>query len=1287
MQGPDRQRAEFPMRLIVRFPMYARGLRHRSWCITALLAALVLAPLAAQAQIAFRNAASGSALGNGFRAAASSPAGTISFVNAGSQVAGTGSSITPSIPSGDQAGDLAVLIVAGRPSDTAEPAAPSGWSLRSSVLREVGSADLKIMTFYRVLTGGDSNPTVSLPSSWQSGGMSGQIAVWRGVHTSTPFDVADATGTSGASSTWTPPSITTATDGAWVVSAVATADDNDVDKDSANGFTSRMEGSSYDTTNGDDHAVALADKTQTSAGATTMVRWEQDNSASDPWVGITFALRPDPNALVIDQPSGTAQDDVMIASIGVRPSSTTITPPSGWTLVRRINNSNSNSNSLAVYRRVAGSSEPASYKWTLSGSNYAVGGIQSFFGIDTANPIDVENGQTTANGTAHATPSVTTTVANAMLVTSHTFSSNRSWSPPSGMTEAFDVSTGPDSSGGQAIEGNYDVQVSAGSTGTKTATVGGDADVGNTHILALRPLYPGLVISKPAGTVSGDFMVAAIGVQDDSVTITPPSGWTLVRRTNQGSGTDNSLAIYTKAAGGSEPWSYTWTITGSNYSHAVGGIQSFSGVDTTNGPVNAEDGQTTSSSTSHDTPDITPTVANTMLVTAHTFASSRTWTPPSGMTEAYDTASLTPSNSQGQSIIGSYQPHVFLATGTKTATVGGNSDTGNAHILALRPLPVTGLQGGFNAYDTSTAAGAGSGFIRTKVAGTTVSVAIAALNWPRTAVETTFTGTVRVEVLDASNNSGAMDVYGCRSSWTVLQTLSNPTFAAGDNGRKNVSFTQANSYQDLRIRVSSPTSSPTIIGCSNDNFALRPNTFASFSVTDNDWETAGTSRTLGNTALPGGIIHKAGRPFTVQATAVNGAGTPATTTNYTGTPTATLSDCGGSSACPSSMGTLALGASFVGGVLATSTASYDDVGSFNLQLRDTTFSVVDAGDGTLSDCSASGRYVCSGTLAVGRFVPDNFAVALNTPSFSTACGSFTYVGQRLNYATAPVITVTARNFAGGTTTNYAGTLWQITNASLTGKSYAAAVGTLDLTGLPGTDPAINSAGSGTGTLTFGSGLAFTRTTPVAPFDADISLAINVIDADGITSATNPATFGVATPGNGIDFSSSKAMRFGRLVMRNANGSQLMPLLVRVEAQYWTGGPTNSFVTNTQDSCTTFASADVAMGNYTGNLSGSPTCETAITSPGGLSAGRATVLLAAPGAGNAGSVDLTLNLGATASGSSCTVLGGAPGSATTANLPHLQGNWSGGAYIDNPSARATFGIFKGSEEIIFMRENF
>ena len=112
--------------------------------------------------------------------------------------------------------------------------------------------------------------------------------------------------------------------------------------------------------------------------------------------------------LTITKPAGVVANDVLIASVGVTPSSTTITPPAGWTLVRRIDNAGATSNSLAVYYKVAGGSEPASYDWGVSGVAFAVGGIQAFSGVDTADPIDIENGQATPSATGHAAPSVTT---------------------------------------------------------------------------------------------------------------------------------------------------------------------------------------------------------------------------------------------------------------------------------------------------------------------------------------------------------------------------------------------------------------------------------------------------------------------------------------------------------------------------------------------------------------------------------------------------------------------------------------------------------------------------------------------------------------------------------------------------------------------------------------------------------------------------------------------------------------------------------------------------------------
>ena len=64
-------------------------------------------------------------------------------------------------------------------------------------------------------------------------------------------------------------------------------------------------------------------------------------------------------------------------------------------------------------------------------------------------------------------------------------------------------------------------------------------------------------------------------------------------------------------------------------------------------------------------------------------------------------------------------------------------------------------------------------------------------------------------------------------------------------------------------------------------------------------------------------------------------------------------------------------------------------------------------------------------------------------------------------------------------------------------------------------------------------------------------------------------------------------------------------------------------------------------------------------------------------------DLTLNL-STPTGTVCTVVGGTGPSATSMNAPWLQFKWNG-SVLSNPSARATFGIFKNSNQFIYRRE--
>lgn len=599
--------------------------------------------------------------------------------------------------------------------------------------------------------------------------------------------------------------------------------------------------------------------------------------------------------------------------------------------------------------------------------------------------------------------------------------------------------------------------------------------------------------------------------------------------------------------------------------------------------------------------------------------------------------------------------------------------------------------GRFNAFETSTGAGAIVGVIRTRRAGVPFSLDLVAISGG--AQLAGFTDAVQVELLGNNALGVALDVNNCPTASTILQSASpNPTITAG---RSTVNFAAvANSWRDVRVRIRWPVAAPTVTSCSTDNFAIRPDAITGFAASNDTRTTAGLGNALDSTAF-GALVHNAGRPFSVRAIAVNGAGSPAVTTNYAGSPLATLTACGpgpGFEACRPAPSALTLTTSFAAGVLASDTAAYNDVGSFNLQLLDDDFASVDASDGS----SVAERRVASPLIAVGRFVPDSFAVAFNLPVLAPACTGFTYMGQAFNYSTPPVITLTAQAFGGGTTAGYTGAWWRLTNSTITPAAqsgrYATASGALDTAGLPSPalDPAIADSGNGSGTLSFsgGTGFRYTRdnAAPAAEFDAEIALSVNVIDADGVAAAANPAAFGAASAGNGMLFSDAdalttndKRMRYGRLQLGSKSGSQILDLRVPVEAQFWNG---IAFTTNILDNCTALTAGNVGLGNFIGGLAPGETTVTVTDSP--LRQGRGTIELTAPGAGNHGSVDLTLNLGAGANADACDGLAPA---AAAGDLAHLRGRWCDppGTYTKDPSARARFGISGSRGRAIDRRE--
>lgn len=218
-----------------------------------------------------------------------------------------------------------------------------------------------------------------------------------------------------------------------------------------------------------------------------------------------------PTTITVTKPAGVASGDVLIAGLSFETgSSDTITAPTGWTLVRRVNNTNSEG--LAVYRKVAGGSEPASYAWTFASSRSLSAGILAFTGVDNTTPIDVENGQTTASNTTHATPTITTTQANDLLVAFFAIPQSATWTPPTGMTEQVDV---PETNRGNSLEIDTVAQASAGATGTKTATASTN-DVGVTELLSLRP-------AQLSCTLTVQVLRGSTSLGSSAVTVTGPT--------------------------------------------------------------------------------------------------------------------------------------------------------------------------------------------------------------------------------------------------------------------------------------------------------------------------------------------------------------------------------------------------------------------------------------------------------------------------------------------------------------------------------------------------------------------------------------------------------------------------------------------------------------------------------------------------------------------------------------------------------------------------------------------
>lgn len=449
--------------------------------------ALLLAAGGVHAQIAFRAAATATSAAGAY--------GTITHVGAGAASSDNTTTcpntVSPAMPAG-LANDVLIALVNSR-EDSATVAASAGWTLAYSATFAPAGNELQAYIYYKIASG--TNTAADPLTITQTGScntISVQVSRFRGVDITQPLETSPIPAGNVVqqnSNNLDTGTQNTSLNGSMLIVAGFINDNGTVTQGA--GWSQSFD-SSLNLNR--DLGLSLHYQLQATAGAAQVSNWAL-TAGTDRNIGMIFALRPSPASLSINVPAGTVAGDVMIAAIAVRPSSVLITPPSGWSAQTATVQNAGNTSRQQIFYRVATGGEPASYTWLFDALHIgAAGAIVSYSGVDPSAPIDAFAGNSTPQGAdtqlQHRALSTTTTVADAMVVSTHAFGSSATWTSV-GVNERADIASQAVPNAAGISLAIYDVtQAAAGATGDRVATASGNGDTGTAHFIALRPFVP-----------------------------------------------------------------------------------------------------------------------------------------------------------------------------------------------------------------------------------------------------------------------------------------------------------------------------------------------------------------------------------------------------------------------------------------------------------------------------------------------------------------------------------------------------------------------------------------------------------------------------------------------------------------------------------------------------------------------------------------------------------------------------------------------------------------------------